>query len=174
MSDSLWSNSPPGSSVQGILQARILEWVTISFSRDLPDPGIKPWSPALQADSVLSEPPGKVKKAKAKSLSRVRLFATPWTVAHQAPQSMEFSRQEYWSGLPFPSPGIFPTQGSNPGLLHIRQTLYHLSQLTTGFWSVAPFTSKGVPSVYFGFFCLQVSSVSNFCSDTRGQRWSLI
>ena len=42
---------------------------------------------------------------KVKSLSRVRLFATAWTVAHQAPQSVEFSRQEYWSGLPFPSPG---------------------------------------------------------------------
>ena len=42
---------------------------------------------------------------KVKSLSRVRLFATPWTVAHQAPPSMRFSRQEYWSGLPFPSPG---------------------------------------------------------------------
>ena len=45
------------------------------------------------------------RKVKVKSLSRVRLFATPWTVAHQAPLSMGFSRQEYWSGLPFPSPG---------------------------------------------------------------------
>ena len=43
-----------------------------------------------------------------KSLGCVRLFATPWTVAHQAPPSMEFSRQEYWSGLPFPSPGDLP------------------------------------------------------------------
>ena len=43
-----------------------------------------------------------------KSLSRVRLFATPWTVAYQAPLSMVFSRQEYWSGLPFPSPGDLP------------------------------------------------------------------
>ena len=43
-------------------------------------------------------------KVKVKSLSRVRLFATPWTVAHEAPPSMGFSRQEYWSGLPFPSP----------------------------------------------------------------------
>ena len=43
---------------------------------------------------------------KVKSLSCVRLFATPWTVAHQAPPSMEFSRQEYWSGLPFPSPQV--------------------------------------------------------------------
>jgi len=49
-----------------------------------------------------------------KLLSRVRLFATPWTVAHQAPLSMGFSRQEYWSGLPFPSPGGLPDQGIEP------------------------------------------------------------
>ena len=49
----------PDSSVHGILQARILQWVTLSFSRDLPDPGIKPGSPSLQADSLPSEPPGK-------------------------------------------------------------------------------------------------------------------
>ena len=47
-------------------------------------------------------------------LSRVRLFATPWTVAYQAPLSMEFSRQEYWSGLPFPSPGDLPDLGIEP------------------------------------------------------------
>ena len=47
-------------------------------------------------------------------LSRVRLFATPWTVAHQAPLSMGFSRQEYWSGLPFPSPGDLPNPGFEP------------------------------------------------------------
>ena len=50
-----------------------------------------------------------------KSLSRVWLFATPWTVAHQAPPSMGFSRQEYWSGLPFPSPGDLPNPGIEPG-----------------------------------------------------------
>ena len=49
-----------------------------------------------------------------KSLSRVRLFATPWTVAHQAPPSMGFTRQEYWSGLPFPSPGDRPNPGIEP------------------------------------------------------------
>ena len=49
----------------------------------------------------------------------VQLFATPWTVAHQAPLSTGFSRQEYWIGLPFPPPGIFPIQGSNPHLLHL-------------------------------------------------------
>ena len=51
--------SPPGSSVHGILWARIVEWVAIPSPRDLPDPGIKPGSPALEADSLLSEPPGK-------------------------------------------------------------------------------------------------------------------
>ena len=72
--------SPPGSPVPGILQARTLEWVAISFS--------KAWK----------------WKAKVKSLSRLRLFATPWTAAHQASPSMGFSRQEYWSGVPLPSP----------------------------------------------------------------------
>ena len=111
-------------------------------------------------------------KVKVKLVSCVSLFATPCTIAYQVPPSMEFSRQEYWSGMPFPSPryllepgiksgcptlqakallsepperqknipgqnigvgscsllqGIFPTQGSNPGLSHCRQTLYCLS-----------------------------------------------
>ena len=52
---------------------------------------------------------------KVKLLSRVRLFATSWTVAYQAPQSMEFSNQEYWNGLPFPSPGDLPNPGIKPG-----------------------------------------------------------
>ena len=53
-------------------------------------------------------------QSEVKSHSRVRLFATPWTVAYQAPLSMEFSRQEYWSGLPFPSPGDPPHPGIEP------------------------------------------------------------
>ena len=68
--------SPLGSAVLGILQARTLEWVAISFSN------AGKW------------------KGKVKSLSRVQLLATPWTAAYQAPPSMGFSRQEYWSGLP--------------------------------------------------------------------------
>ena len=72
--------SPPGSSVHGILQARTLEWGAISFSN------AGKW------------------KVKVKLLSRVRLLAIPWTAAQQAPPSMGFSRQEYWSGVPFPSP----------------------------------------------------------------------
>ena len=55
-----------------------------------------------------------------KSLSCVHLYVTPWIVAHQASLSMGFSRQEYWSGLPFPSQRIFPTEGWNPSLLHWR------------------------------------------------------
>ena len=62
-------------------------------------------------------------KVKVKSLSRVRRFVSPWTVAYQAPPSMGFSRQEYWSGLPLLLQGIFPTQGSNPGFPHWRQML---------------------------------------------------
>ena len=70
--------SPPGSPVPGILQARTLEWAAIAFS--------KAW------------------KWRVKSLSCVRLFATLWTAAHQAPLPLRFSRQDHWSGLPFPSP----------------------------------------------------------------------
>ena len=98
---------PLVSSVHGILQAKILEWIAIAFSRGSFDPGIEPGSPPLQADSYhLSyreeDPLGfplKKKWSEVKSLSHVRLFATPWTIACQASPSMGFSRQEYWSGL---------------------------------------------------------------------------
>ena len=63
--------------------------------------------PYLRGFPILSG----MKESERKSVSRVQLFATPWTVAYQASPSMGFSRQEYQSGLPFPSPGIFPTQG---------------------------------------------------------------
>ena len=72
--------SPPGSPVPWILQARTLEWVAMSF--------FNAWK----------------WKVKVKSLSRVQLLATSWTAAYQAPLSMGFSRQEYWSGVPLPSP----------------------------------------------------------------------
>ena len=75
--------SPPGSAVPGILQGRTLEWVAISFSNA--------WSVLLQCMKW---------KVKVKSLSRVQLFETPWTAAYQAPPSMGFSRQQYWSGVP--------------------------------------------------------------------------
>ena len=86
-------SSPPGSPVPGILQARTLEWVAVSFSNAWK------W------------------KVKVKSLSRVRLLATPWTAAHQAPLSMGFSRQEYWSGVPLPSPDDMYGELQNPCLI---------------------------------------------------------
>ena len=74
--------SPTGSSIPGIPQARTLQWVAISFSNAWK------W------------------EVKVKSLSRVQLLVTPWTAAYQAPPSMGFSRQEYWSGVPLPSPTL--------------------------------------------------------------------
>ena len=68
-------------------------------------------------------------KVKEKSLSPVRLFATPWCVACQAPPSMGFSRQEYWSGLPFPSPGDLPHPGIKPGFPTL-QADFLLSELS--------------------------------------------
>ena len=106
-------SSPPGSSVHGIVQARILEWVPFPSPGDLPDLGVKPAtlaSPALAGGFFTIAPPGK-QISSVQSLSCVRLFATPWTVAYQAPPSMGFSRQEYWSGFHFLLQGIFLTQG---------------------------------------------------------------
>ena len=83
--------------------------------RDLPDPGMEPGSfssPVLAGRFFTTVPPERKKKVK--SHSCVRLFATPWTAAHQAPLSMEFSRQEYWNGLPSPSPGDRPHPGVEP------------------------------------------------------------
>ena len=117
--------SPPGSPVPGILQARALGWVAISFS----NAWMWKWSCSVMSDSVspqrrqptrLPRPwdsPGKntgvgchfllqCMNVKVKLLSRVRLLATPWTAAYQAPPSMGFARQEYWSGLPLPSPQV--------------------------------------------------------------------
>ena len=87
---------------------------------DLPKPGIEPRSATLQANALPVEPQGKPSvliesKVKVKLLSRVRLFATAWTVAYNAPPSMGCSRQEYWSGLPFPSPEDLPNPGIEPG-----------------------------------------------------------
>ena len=81
--------SPPNSPVPGIFQARTLEWVAIAFSNAWK------W------------------KVKVKSLSHVQLFMTPWTAAYQAPPSMGFSRQEYWSGVPLPSPEKLYTVSKN-------------------------------------------------------------
>ena len=73
--------------------------------------------PAFLAYAMLE---GKKVKVKVKSLSRVRLFAIPWSIAYHAPLSMGFSRQEYWSGLPFPFPGDLPNPGIKPGSPTLR------------------------------------------------------
>ena len=91
--------SPPGSPVPGILQARTLEWVAISFS--------KAWK----------------WKVKVKSLSCVRPSVTPWTAAHQASPSMWFSRQEYWSGVPLPSPRLLSPEALFPDESQVPRTV---------------------------------------------------
>ena len=103
---------PPGSSVQGILQARILEPVPCPPPGDLPDSDQThvSYGSWIVGGFFTTEQPGKpcVSTLHACMLSRfshVRLCATPWTAAHQTPLSTGFSRQEYWSGLPFPSLG---------------------------------------------------------------------
>ena len=98
--------SPPGSPGLGILQARTLEWVAISFSNAWK------W------------------KVKVKSLSHVRLFATPWTAAYQGPPPMGFSREEYWSGVPLPS------QLSSPAIknLHVTYSQPSLYAISLYLW----------------------------------------
>ena len=108
----------PDSSIHGNFQARILEWVGTSFSRGSSRPRDRTQVSCI-ATRLFT-----IWKWK---WSRVWLFATPWTVAYQTALSVGFSRQEYWSGLPFPPPVDLPTQGSNPGLLPCRQMLYRLS-----------------------------------------------
>ena len=101
--------SPPGSPVPGILQARTLECVAISFSNAWK------W------------------KVKVKSLSRVWPSATPWTAARQAPLSMGFSRQEYWSGVPLPSP---PFTAKNSLKVVYTTYIYFLTTLWSDLWQL--------------------------------------
>ena len=110
----LIDGSPPGSPVPGVLQARTLEWVAISFSNAWK------W------------------KVKVKSLSHVRLLATPWTTAHQAPPSMGFSRQGYWSGMPLPSPHPFLGHAYSSGT---RTLGFPYSVLSRGWTQTGKFTS---------------------------------
>ena len=119
--------SPPGFPVPGILQARTLEWVAISFSNAWK------W------------------KVKVKSLSRVRLLATPWTAAYQTLPSMGFSRQEYWSGLQLPSPGR-KTKGLQTEKIGCKcQTCFYLSlkqQEETNYKC----------QIFFFFFCFSIQN----------------
>ena len=117
--------SPPGSAVPGILQAITLEWVAISFSNA--------WRVKMSEEWKW--------KVKLKSLSRVQPSATPWTAAFQAPPSMGSSRQEYWSGVPLPSPRGNPryleiSPGPDSKLTSAGNVLIALSPwiFTTALW----------------------------------------
>ena len=108
--------SLPGSSIHGIFQARVLEWGAIAFSgfRCIVLYKIIAWTFNLRTFQYIPHTPDcvifvnldQLERKKVKLLSRVRLFATPWTSAYQVPPSMGFSRQEYWSGVPSPSLGL--------------------------------------------------------------------
>ena len=112
--------SPPGSSVPGILQARTLAWVAISFSNAWK------W------------------KVKGKSFSRVRLFTIPFTAAYQALPSMGASRQEYWSGVPLPSPN---------GMYIAQHKLNHQWRKN---WKYNGHISLEKPQMLFCFDCSQI------------------
>ena len=110
--------SPPGSSVHGIFQARVLEWGAIAFS------GICPY---IYLNRLLLF----------RCFRRVQLFVTPWTVAHQAPLSMGFSRQEYWSGVPLPSPTL---------ILHASKVMLKIIQAR-----LQQYMNHELPDVQAGF-----------------------
>ena len=133
--------SPPGGPVPGILQERTLEWVAISFSNAWK------W------------------KVKVKSLSLVRLLATPWTAAHQVPPSMGFSRQEYWSGVPLPSPNIKTEQNKS-----YRQVRIHFNSLLPstyhqGFDSNLKGRMVFPPDFSYRFFCCSFFESSSMVSQ---------
>ena len=121
-------SSPPGSPVPGILQARTLEWVAISFSNAWK------W------------------KVKVNLLSRVRLLATPWAAAYQAPPSMGFSRQEYWSGVPL------------PGIMQMSSNFWSTHEGRWAMWLTRNNNSSDTDlsrcilhvSVYWELFCILV------------------
>ena len=110
----------PVSSIRGIFQAKTLESITTLSYMGSPRPRDQihvSCTSFIAGRFFIAEPLGKplpVKWSEVKSQGRVRLFATPWTVAHQAPPPMGFSRQEYWSRLPFPSPGDLPNPRIEP------------------------------------------------------------
>ena len=107
-------------------------------------------------------------KVKGKSLSHVRLFATPWTVAYELPPSTEFSRQEHWSGLPFPSPGDLPHPGIKP-----------ISPVLVGrFFTTAPLGKcklhSNVPwEPGSSAFVLPTTSTHGYAAPFLGHHWSV-
>ena len=123
-------SSPPGSPVPRILQARTLEWVAISFSNAWK------W------------------KVKVKSLTCVRLLATPWTTTYQAPPSVGFSRQEYWSEVPSPSPKIQHRD-------YLFKT-FHFPSFIIGTWFYQPVRSafiEWISVIFDKMSCIYIISI---------------
>ena len=131
--------SPPGSPVPGILQARTLEWAAISSNA---------WK----------------WKVKVKSLSRFRLFATPWNAAYQAPPSIGFSRQEYWSGVPLPSP-LHPLASSKWKCLQFPAYL-RLFSLPTNFFTTTPTPSLSCHLFQKAFCNFPMLPLTCLCTET--------
>ena len=129
--------SPPGSPVPGILQARTLEWIAISFS------SAWKW------------------KVKVKSLSRVGPLVTPWTAAYYAPPSMGLSRQEYWSGVPLPSPSdgstwikfIFKSQGITKKKCQKLETIPNIKHMFSHFQCFPYYLKSGEESGLWFLMC---------------------
>ena len=134
--------SLPGSSIHGIFQARVLEWGAISFSRGSSWPRDRSRVSRIAGRRFTvwanREALADIGKGQALVTKLCPTLAAPWFVARQVPLSMRFSRQEYWSGLPFPSAGDLPDPGIEPGYpvlkFHIR---YHRGETTT---YAAPYT----------------------------------
>ena len=138
-------DSPPGSPVPGILQARILEWVAISFSNAWK------W------------------KVKVKSLSRVWLLATPLIAAYQSPPSMGFSRPEYWSGVPLPSPNcLVSTQLKVVRVsIQLKENLNDSLKYRTVCWLLLrKYTESKFGRLYYFSFCFLVFLFFNGLSVT--------
>ena len=112
-----YSLQPHGPLCPWMLQARMLGEMGSHFllQGSFPDPGIEPTSPALQADSLPSESPGKLKVGSVLVGQSCLTLCVTRPVIHQVPLFMGFFRQEYWSGLPFPSQGDLPDPGVEPG-----------------------------------------------------------
>ena len=143
--------SLPGFSVHGILQGRTLEWVAISFSN------ARKW------------------KLKVKSRSRVWLLATPWTAAYQAPPSMGFSGQQYWSGVPLPSPNDMTTWGlfleCKIGSTYEHQQICHINRLTRENIIISINTGKHVTKIQHPFMIKKLKILGiegNFLKMTKG------
>ena len=149
-----WTVACQAPPFHGILQARILEWAATSFSGVHIHIPASSGSPShLRPRRALSRVSSAVQQIPVKSLSRVQLSVTPKTVVCLSPPSMGFPRQEYWSGLPFPSPRDLPDSGTQ------------VSHIAGGF-----FTSEPPGKPRFSLIIYFIQEVENKYMDAKGER----